>query len=147
MTKLVRKLKEMAKKRAHRKTVQKRKVERVQRELDRRSEQKSQRLEDEVDREMARLNGELEDEANSRATTSGAAADETVKRAVRVIGSLVLDAPARKSKKQLTRKQAKRQERLVERGTAVSDTLAKKWDHKKRRIKVRAQTRNADLHN
>ncbi|CBZ30837.1 conserved hypothetical protein [Leishmania mexicana MHOM/GT/2001/U1103] len=150
MTKLVRKLKQMAKKRAHRKTVQKRKVERAQRELERRSEQQSQKLEDEVDREMARLNGELEKDTSAGTAASGPGMDEAatnvaVKRAVRIIGGLVLDASVTK-KKQLTRKQAKRKEKMVERGLAVSDSLSKKWDHKKRCVKLRAQIRNEDLH-
>ncbi|GET92804.1 hypothetical protein, conserved [Leishmania tarentolae] len=151
MTKLVRKLKQMAKKRAHRKTVQKRKVERAQRELERRSEQQSQKLEDEVDREMARLNGELEKDASAGVGASGremdvSATDGAVKRAVRMIGNLVLDAPVKK-KKQLSRKQAKRKEKMLERGVAVSDCLSKKWDRKKRCVKLRAQIRNEDLHN
>ncbi|CAJ1036602.1 putative Alb1 [Leishmania utingensis] len=153
MTKLVRKLKQMTKKRAHRKTVQKRKVERAQRELERRSEQQSQKLEDEVDREMARLNGEIEEEVNARAAASSrdidndAARSVMVKRAMRIVGDLILDTPVKKSKKQLTRKQARRREKMVERGLAVSDSLSNKWDRKKRCVKIRAQIRNEDLHN
>ncbi|KPA86284.1 hypothetical protein ABB37_00511 [Leptomonas pyrrhocoris] len=147
MTKLVRKLKQMAKKRAHRRTVQKRKVERAQRELERGNEQQSERLEDEVDREMARLNGELEGEATRPSKGDiEEATNAAVKRAVRIVGDLVLDAPVKKRKRQLTRKQAKRKEAMISRGEAVNDSLAKKWDHKKRRVKVRAQIRNEDLH-
>ncbi|KEG15204.1 hypothetical protein DQ04_00151230 [Trypanosoma grayi] len=138
MTKLVRKLKQMAKKRAHRKTVQKRKVERVQRELEEKEKGKQEQLELETDLEVQRL------------THADAAADENAelnKKLVRVVGDLVLEAPKRKSKKQLSRKQVERKEKAQERGLAVAAQLGRKWDLKKRRVKQRAQIRNEDLHN
>lgn len=135
MTKLVRKLKQMSKKKAHRKAVQKRKQERAEKELLAARERKEQELEDEVDEEMARLEGRDKRDVN-----------EEVKQAVRVVGDLVLDVQQKKSKR-LTRKQAKRKERMIIKGESISDSLSKKWDVKKRRVKARAQVRNSDLGN
>lgn len=151
MTKLVRKLKQMAKKRAHRKTVQKRKLERAQRELEKEQEAAANRLEREVDEEVARLNGNGtdNDEEGSGSQPKGGKGNMSpaMQKMIRVVGGLVLDAPNKKNKKRLSRKQARRQEKLIDRGEAIADQLAKKWDHKKRRVKVRAQIRNEDLHN
>ncbi|EAN96593.1 hypothetical protein C3747_71g165 [Trypanosoma cruzi] len=134
MTKLVRKLKQMAKKRAHRKTVLKRKVERAQRDIEESERLKKERLELETDLEMHRLNYGEEDA-------------EMKKRLVRLVGNLVLEAPQRKSKKQGSRKQMRRKDKQKERGQAVVAQLEKKWNTKKRRVKQRAQIRNEDLHN
>ncbi|RNC30067.1 hypothetical protein TcCL_Unassigned07423, partial [Trypanosoma cruzi] len=134
MTKLVRKLKQTAKKRAHRKTVLKRKVERAQRDIEESERLKKERLELETDLEMHRL-------------THGEEDAEMKKRLVRLVGNLVLEAPQRKSKKQASRKQMRRKDKQKERGQAVVAQLGKKWDTKKRRVKQRAQIRNEDLHN
>lgn len=135
MTKLVRKLKQMSKKKAHRKAVQKRKLERAEKELIAARERKEQELEEEVDEEMARLEG------REKKITSN-----EIKQAVRVVGDLVLDVQHKKTKR-LTRKQAKRKERMITKGESISDSLSKKWDVKKRRVKARAQIRNSDLGN
>lgn len=127
MTKLVRKLKQMGKKRAHRKAVQKRKAERAEQDLQNEQQRKEeQRLEDEVDLEMEKQG-------------------DALKKTVRVIGDLVLDVQRKKSKR-LSRKQAKRKERIIAKGEDISDSLSKKWESKKRRVKARAQIRNLDLH-
>lgn len=134
MTKLVRKLKQMAKKKAHRKAVQKKKVERAEKELKESKAKKEQELECLVDEEMAKL-------AENQAPSSA----QVIHQAVRVVGDLVLDVRPKKSK-QLTRKQAKRRERMIAKGEGVRDLLAKKMAAKKRRVKARAQIRNSDLH-
>lgn len=171
MTKLVRKLKQMAKKRAHRKSVQKRRVERAHRELQLQDEMKSARLESEVELEMNRIrsgaadgagnaNDEWQDEPTSpHAGSAGhgepvssitGASDRDIpigqRKAVRVLGDIVLDAPSRKGKKQLSRKQMRRKAKMQQRGVDINDTLDKKWLQKKTRVKVRAQIRNEDLH-
>lgn len=148
MTKLVRKLKQMAKKRSHRKAVQKRKAERIQRDIERERESDEQRLEKETDKELARVMGTAvddRDEEEEGGVEHQSAANTVNKRQVHIVGDLVLDAPVKK-RKQLSRKQAKRQERLKARGEAITDMISKKWDHKKRRVKQRAQIRNEDLH-
>lgn len=130
MTKLVRKLKQMSKKKAHRKAVQKRKLERAEQNIQSKSDP---RLEREVDEEMNRME-------------SGEGAEKEVQKAVRVIGDLVLDVNRKKSKR-LTRRQAKRKEKIIAKGEDISDSLSKKWEIKKRRVKARAQIRNSDLDN
>ncbi|RNF23293.1 uncharacterized protein Tco025E_03002 [Trypanosoma conorhini] len=137
MTKLVRKLKQMAKKRAHRKVVLKRKAERAQKDIEESEKLKQERLERETDLEVHRLTQGEEEEEETAAMN---------KKVVRVVGDLVLEAPQRKAKKQVSRKQVKRKEKLKERGQAVAAQLGKKWDIKKRRVKQRAQVRNEDLH-
>ncbi|ORC92184.1 uncharacterized protein TM35_000043980 [Trypanosoma theileri] len=159
MTKLVRKLKQMAKKRAHRKTVQKRKMEREQKKIEENEKRKEEELERETDLEMQRLAGgedltganeESTDNTTTTTTTAGRATTDDAelnKKIVRMVGGLVLEAPQKKSKKQMSRKQAKRKEKLQERGLDVAARLDRKWDTKKRRVKIRAQVRNEDLHN
>lgn len=154
MTKLVRKLKQMAKKRAHRKTVQKKKELRHVRATLEAKELERNKLSTEVEKEITRLAQEDADEggvapASAQESESDNESESTNARKgqVRKIGDLVLDLPNRKSKKQLTRKQRKRKEKMVDRGVVISETLDKKWDLKKRRVKVRAQIRNQDLHN
>lgn len=132
MTKLVRKLKQMSKKKAHRKAVQKRKQERAERELRESREQKEEELERQVDEAMAEMEG------------GAGSVEKKLQQTVRVVGDLVLDVQ-RKKTKQLTRKQAKRKERSIAKGEGVNDVLSKKWDVKKRRVKARAQVRNTDL--
>lgn len=144
MTKLVRKLKQMTKQRAHRKQVQKRKAGRIQCDLDKEKETKEKQLERETDKELARMKGE--DVFETESDDDEVKAKKLNNRIVRIVGDLVLDAAPRKNKKQLSRKQAKRQEKAKEKGVAISDQIAKKFDRKKRRIKVRAQIRNEDLH-
>ncbi|EPY39838.1 hypothetical protein AGDE_04090 [Angomonas deanei] len=61
------------------------------------------------------------------------------------VGDLVLEIPKKKAKR-LTRKQQKRKEKMVEKGIAVNALLDKKFDRKKRSIKIRAQIRNSELH-
>ncbi|KAG8348655.1 hypothetical protein ERJ75_000777200 [Trypanosoma vivax] len=138
MTKLVRKLKQLAKRRAHRKSVQKRKAERAQREIEEEQRQRQEELELETDFEMERLV-----QGNSSSTTGGI---DTGKKASRIVGGLVLETPKRKAKKQLTRRQIKRKEEARERGMAVAAQLGRKWETKKRRVRQRAQIRNEDLH-
>lgn len=133
MTKLIRKLKQMSKKKAHRKAVQKRKLERVEKEHLESKENKDRELECLVDEEMAKL-----EEGTSKST------GKTVQQAVRVVGDLVLDVRSKKTK-QLTRKQAKRKERMITKGEGVKAALAKKLDVKKRCVKARAQVRNSEL--
>ncbi|KAH9601669.1 Ribosome biogenesis protein Alb1 [Trypanosoma melophagium] len=165
MTKLVRKLKQMAKKRAHRKTVQKRRMEREQKKLEDIEKKKAEQLERETDLEMQRLGygrdateGNVESTTTTMITTTTTSEEgktltkednnsEINKKIVRVVGGLVLEAPQRKAKKQISRKQVKRKEKAQERGRDVAARLDKKWDSKKRRVKMRAQIRNLDLHN
>ncbi|RNF12015.1 hypothetical protein TraAM80_00575 [Trypanosoma rangeli] len=136
MTKLVRKLKQMAKKRAHRNTVLKRKAERAQKEIEEGEKLNQERLERETDLEIHRLTTQGE-ESEAEAAIN--------KKLVRVVGDLVLETPQRKAKKQASRKQVKRKEKLKERGQAVAAQLGKKWNTKKRRVKQRAQARNENL--
>lgn len=133
MTKLVRKLKQMSKKKAHRNAVQKRKLERAEREHAESKENKERELEYLVDEEMAKL-----DEGSVKST------GKTAQQAVRVVGDLVLDVRTKKAK-QLTRKQAKRKERMIAKGEGIKAALAKKLDVKKHCVKARAQVRNSDL--
>lgn len=142
MTKLVRKLKQMAKKRSHRKAVQKRKADRIQRDLEREKESEQAHLEAETDMEMARLISN--DEGAHSEGSSGRPEKAASKHQIRVIGGLVLDAPMTK-RKQLTRRQAKRKEKAKVRGEAIAEMITKKWEHKKRRVKQRAHIRNEDL--
>ncbi|ESL06687.1 hypothetical protein TRSC58_05636 [Trypanosoma rangeli SC58] len=138
MTKLVRKLKQMAKKRAHRKTVLKRKEERAQKDIEEGQKLNQERLELETDLEIHRLTTQGEEaEVEAEAAIN--------KKLVRVVGGLVLETPQRKAKKQVSRKQVKRKEKLKERGQAVAAQLGRKWDTKKRRVKQRAQARNENL--
>lgn len=123
----------MSKKKAHRKAVQKRKLERAERELNESKTKKEQELESLVDEEMEKL---------KEAELHGSG--QNTHQAVRVVGDLVLDVRPKKSK-QLTRKQAKRKEKMIAKGEGVRDLLAKKLDVKKRRVKARAQIRNSDL--
>ena len=147
MTKLRRKLKQMAKKRAHTRTVFKRKVERAAREAEEKKIRDEERLAEEVEKEMTRMSEAAEQSSSgigatglsSNAHKAGTAAPE------KTPGS----GPAihKGAKKQLTRKQAKRKEKLTEKGTAITEQLEKKWGLKKIRVKQRAQVRNENLHN
>lgn len=149
MTKLRRKLQQLAKKRAHKKTVQKRKSDRAAKELVAKKEADAKRLEELVERDMLRL-------SNSGNPTREQDYDEVAANGTnftnsqrQLVGGLVMNSLAVKSgkKKQLTRKQMRRKEKNVEKGEAIAEQMEKKWISKKIRVKVRAQTRNAELHN
>ncbi|CCW62128.1 unnamed protein product [Phytomonas sp. EM1] len=158
MTKLVKKLKQMEKKRSHRKTVQKRKIERVQRQVENEKREQDTQFEREVDVEIDRVNQQHASFHNSQSEGgNGSIGAQNPKGSLGVsesrlatkqlIGGIVVEAPARKNKKQLTRKQMKRKSKMMEHGEAVQDALSKKWIHKRMRVKLRAQIRNQDLHN
>lgn len=116
--------------------MQKRKVARAQREIELEKERQTANLENAFNDEISRLN---EGDSNEAMATAE-------KRMIHVIGDLVLDAKKETKKKQLSRKQMKRKSKLVERGEAITDTLERKFDQKKRRVKIRAQVRNSNLH-
>lgn len=149
MTKLRSKLQQLAKKRAHRKTVQKRKVDRAAKDAVLKKEKEQSRLEEQVALEMERLaNPELDagEDPKPSQFDDGLIIDK------KLVASLVMpgrgNGPAVKkgAKKQLTRKQAKRKEKLIEKGSGIADAMNKKWNVKKLRVKSRAQVRNENLH-
>lgn len=141
MTKLRRKLQQLAKKRAHKKTVQKRKVVRATKEIAEKKAAEEERLAALVEQDMLRL-------SDPSAETAGTVPLSSSEK--QLIGGLVMNSgPAIKkgSKKQLTRKQTRRKEKGIEKGEAIAEQLDKKWNHKKIRVKIRAQVRNAELQN
>ncbi|SCU64339.1 uncharacterized protein TEOVI_000007100 [Trypanosoma equiperdum] len=129
----------MAKKRAHRNTVLKRKAERAQKELEENAKREKERLERETTLEMQRV--ARGDEASATGESTGLS-----NKVMRVVGDLMLELPKQRAKKQVSRKQAKRKEAARERGEAIAAQMGKKWEAKKRRVKQRAQIRNEDLH-
>lgn len=151
MTKLRRKLKQMAKKRAHTRTVFKRKVERAAREAEEKKARDEEKLAEEVEREMARLNEAAEQSSSgigatglsSNAHKVGKDPSSQTPSETKQVGPAIQKG----AKKQLTRKQAKRKEKLTEKGEAITQQLEKKWGLKKIRVKQRAQVRNENLHN
>ena len=132
MTKLRRKLKDMAKKRAHKNTVQKRKLERALRE--------------QQAKKAAAENGEAPIELDEDDKQQDPVSDQ---KAANMLGGLVTAKIGAnnngKKKKPLSRKQLKRKAKLVEKGTAIAGALEKKWAVKKLRVKQRAQVRNENL--
>jgi hypothetical protein len=148
MTKLRRKLQQLAKKRAHRKTVQKRKVDRAAKDVIAKKTEEQTRLDEQTNLEMERLaNPELDagEDPQPSKFEDGLIIDK------KLVASIVMpgrSGPAVKkgAKKQLTRKQLKRKEKLIEKGSGIADKMNKKWNVKKMRVKVRAQVRNENLH-
>lgn len=140
MSKLRKQIKVMARRRTHREQVQKRKIERAQREKERALEDRDDAAE--IEREVDEL---LRAEAAGESLQGNEAAHSTK---IMIGGLLVQKAQAgKKPAKKLTRKQARRKEQNVERGKATADSLARKWEDKKKRVKARAQVRNSELQN
>ncbi|CCW69469.1 unnamed protein product [Phytomonas sp. Hart1] len=158
MTKLVKKLKQMAKKRSHRKTVQKRKFERSQRQAEDAKRKPNDPFEMEGDLDMDRItqphaalsmdqNGSASGAIDFQNPQGPIPTSDSPSLGPKLLGGIVVEAPVRKRTKQLTRKQIKRKAKMVAHGEAVQHALEKKWSHKKMRVKLRAQIRNQDLHN
>lgn len=134
MSKLRSKLKVMQKRKSRREVVAKRKLERVQKEQEAKSAAaEERRIEAEVD-EIIRKDAE------------GIVDDNTDDK---MIAGLVVQRPALAAgkKKQMSRKQLKRQEKHRARGEATASAQDKKWNDKKLRVKHRAQVRNSELGN
>lgn len=133
MSKLRSKLKVAAKRKSRRESVAKRKAERIQKEQDAKSaNDQERRIEAEVDEIIRKEAGESDSDDSEAAAR---------------LGGLVVSKPqlAQNKKKQLSRKQLKRQEKHRDRGEATASALDKKWVDKKVRVKHRAQVRNAEL--
>lgn len=142
-TKLQRKIKQLAKKRARKKNVSRRKIERSAKEAEKKRLLDEDRLDDAVDAEVQRLEtGAADDNAYPEEVSTTAAK----KTAAKLIGGIMVSTVARKQSKQVSRKQRLRKEKNIEKGTAVAEMLTKKWNTKKIRVKSRAQVRNEDLH-
>jgi hypothetical protein len=134
MTKLRRKIKDMAKKRAHKNTVQKRKLERALKG------QEAKKLAAAENAQQGKEEDIVDDEAD--------VPEVSERKAANMLGGLVtskIGGGPNGKKKQLTRKQLKRKAKVVERGEAISGALDKKWAIKKLRVKQRAQVRNENV--
>ena len=143
MTKLRKKLKVMARKKAHRVSVHKRKVDRLERESEERGLAEEQRRKSQEDRDVWLLTADpLE---NQGATPNSSNTVMSDRKAANLLGGLIVQKLQKKSKKKLSRKQLKRKEKIVDRGEAIAGALDKKWSLKKIRVKARAQTRNEGL--
>lgn len=144
MTKLRRKLQQLAKKRAHKKTVEKRKYDRASKELEEKKAKEAAKLEELAERDMLKMSDPNWEDVSS--DEEAATMDTKTKQ---LIGGLVMNSGprlAKGKKKQLTRKQLRRKEKTVEKGQAIADQISKKWGVKKLRVKQRAQVRNENLH-
>ncbi|CUG88963.1 Hypothetical protein, putative [Bodo saltans] len=149
MTKLRSKLQQLAKKRAHRKTVQKRKVDRAAKDILAKKTAEQIRLEEQTNLEMERLaNPELDAGEDPQPSTlaDGLIIDKKLVASIVMPGRPSGPALKKGAKKQLTRKQLKRKEKGIEKGSGIADQMNKKWNVKKMRVKVRAQVRNENLH-
>jgi hypothetical protein len=120
--------------------VEKRKMVRVQVDAEAKRRQEEDRLEQEIINEMKRGSEDLSTEASCSGAQTAAVGQSGAAR--KYIGSLLVQTSTQGKKKQLSRKQLRRKEKIVEKGCAITDALEKKWQKKKSRVKVRAQTRN-----
>jgi hypothetical protein len=136
MTKLQSKLKQAGKRRTHRKNVQKRKQERFVKMLERKAAEDSERVETEAARELREQDEAVTGRRERKVTALGALAN---------VDGLVLQQPRKAGKKQLTRKQQTRKDKMRAKGEAISDTLVRKLGSKIGRVKERARTRNSEL--
>ena len=127
VTKLRRQLKNQQKKRSHRKNVEKR---------------REARLEKELAEKRASKNIELDENDEPILPRSSKTGDQEVQEQVqKLVGGLNVQNQKRSAKK-LSRKQAKRKEKQIEKGMATTAMISQKWEHKKQRVKARAQIRN-----
>lgn len=157
MTKLRRKLKQQAKKRAHKRTVQKRKAARMEKSIEESKLKEKEKLDAIVDYEIKRQDALEQGKPLPSAPKALAASHEELtlpkekpKPIVITHGGLVhVERPGQygKKKKTFSRKQMKRKEKGVERGVADQESLVQKVKTKLKRVKHRAQIRNADLDN
>ena len=132
MTKLKKAVKLAAKRRRHKKNVEKRKEQRLEKALREAQEKEAARLEAAVDHDLAEADG---DDAAAAAAASKLAGFEVTAAA----------KMGKKKVKQLTRKQQKRLAKKKVKGEADRAVYSKKFVVKARRVYQRAVVRNTDL--
>lgn len=126
MTKLRKAIKLASKRRAHRKNVSKRKMDRLEKNI---AEETRKTLEEE---------GSL---PIGEAVVAEFPIDQHARNE---IGDLIVTETGKHSKRQLSRKQMKRKAKNVEKGIANSDLLHKKWVEKKHNVRARAKIRGEE---
>lgn len=146
MTKLRFKIKQGAKKRAHRNKVAKRRQQReTSRTAAKQQEEKEQQENDEF-MEMVREAQQEKISSHLQQLPSTLLVGGGREPAFRGVAA----APATKKKsanQNVTRKQMKRKEKAREKAEAISESRVEKIMGKMERVKTRARVRNSDLHN